>query len=172
MARKVKNGIRCVPMADFLEINAEPCPLFITLSKILTCIEIMLNIMLVSIETRQSKLPATLQMKDVTAIRETIQQSFKNDVAWMNLSKSLGMVRNFLRHQPCSTINDIVLFQQKLADFTQIMKSIRTLSSSLSPTLKRHPKLLKKLRQTDNCAALFIVSAKSVILSVNERKRG
>ena len=172
MTKKTKNGIRSVSMADFLEIDPEPCPRFTALSKILTCTEIMLNIMLVSIETRQSKLPATLQMKDITALRETIQLSFKSDVNWMTLSKSLGLARNFLRHLPCSTITDIVLFKQKLADFERIMRSVRTLSSSLTPTLKRHPKLLKKLRQTDNCAGLMIQNAKSIISSAPARKRG
>ena len=40
---KMKNGVKTVSLSDFLEFDLEICPKYLTLSKILTGIEIMLN---------------------------------------------------------------------------------------------------------------------------------
>ena len=100
----MKNGVKTVSLSDFLEFDLEICPKYLTLSKILTGIGIMLNIMICVTENKQM---IKIQVRDTSNIREFIQKKpYKNDPNWTTLVQLLPSVRNFLRHLPCSIITD------------------------------------------------------------------
>ena len=176
----MKNGVKTVSLSDFLEFDLEICPKYLTLSKILTGIEIMLNIMICVTENKQM---IKIQVRDTSNIREFIQKKpYKNDPNWTTLFQLLPSVRNFLRHLPCSIITDEITYYEKLNDFKQIMKCVRKLyqESTIAKEIQNHPKLKKKLSQTDILISTLIksttklpkTSTTSVKSLIPSRKRG
>ena len=68
---KMKNGVKTVSLSDFLEFDLEICPKYLTLSKILTGIEIMLNIMVCVTENKQViKIHGILVIKGVKLLEK------------------------------------------------------------------------------------------------------
>ena len=177
---KTKHGVKTVSLSDFLQFSLETCPKYLTLSKILTGVEIMLNIMIFITENNKI---TEIQVRDSSNIRELIQKKpYMHDSNWTILLQLLPSVRNFLRHLPCSIITDDITYYDKLNDFKQIMKCIRKLyhESTIAKEIQNHPQLKKKLSQTDVLISTLIKSttklpktspsaAKSLIPS---RKRG
>ena len=176
----MKSGVKVVSLSDFLDFGLEFCPKYVMLSKILTGIEIMLNIMICVTENKQM---TEIQVRDISNIRELIQKkSYKNDSNWTTLLQLLPSVRNFLRHLPCSIITDEITYYEKLNDFKQIMKCVRKLyqESTIAKEIQNHPKLKKKLSQTDILISTLIksttklpkTSTTSVKSLIPSRKRG
>ena len=60
---KMKSGEKIVSLSDFLDFGLEFCPKYVMLSKILTGIEIMLNIMICVTENKQM---TEIQVRDIS----------------------------------------------------------------------------------------------------------
>lgn len=146
-----------------LSVNVgEPCPKYAILNQILSCIELMVNILLY--DSGQSFIA-----KDTSAIRQTIlSPPYKDKTEWKAMSESLGQARNFLRHVPFSTITNDKEFEEKVIldnvnkvlncikkvlEYDGIMDQIDVLVAEADKDGilgNRHPDLFKKLFETHN----------------------